>query len=140
MQNVRVIIRKDPPAGPALTARIGSIGHCIARLRCRIGLWIGTITGHGKRFGRHLFADTINTREDKRVGNVAFSEQGGQQTDCLLLTLYQIKSIHSYGRPRRRQLLMGPSTRSRNSLPDLKNGSRLGLINTRSPVLGLRPV
>jgi hypothetical protein len=42
-----------------------------------------------------LFADAVNTRKDKRVGNMALPEQGGQQADGLLLTPYQIKSVHS---------------------------------------------
>jgi len=37
-------------------------------------------------------------------------------------------------------LLLQPSTLSFNSFPTLKNGSIFGLILTRSPVFGLRPV
>ena len=90
-----MIVRKNPPTCPTLTASIcpGSRGR--PRLRCWEWLWVGAITGHGKRFCRHLFADTINARKDKRVGNVALPEQGGQQANGLLLTPYQIKSVHS---------------------------------------------
>jgi len=72
-----MIIRKDPPACPALAAGVCPGGRVRFRLRCREWLRVEAITGHGKRLCRHLFADSINSRKDKRVGYVAFSEQGG---------------------------------------------------------------
>lgn len=72
-----MIARKDPSACPASTASVCPGGRGRFRLRCREWLRVGAITGHGKRLRRHLFTDPIDARKDKRVGYVAFSEQGG---------------------------------------------------------------
>lgn len=77
MQDIRMIVRKDPPTCPTLAASVCSGRRGRSRLGRLEWLWVGTITGHGERLRRHLFADTIDARKDKRVGYVALPEQGG---------------------------------------------------------------